>query len=374
MRLLLFAFALLGGGPLGGRLRRITAPRAARKGPLASTESAESSRATQAGAAQAGAAGGTAKALRNLRPLSPRSVRSVLDLCESSVEAAAQRARGSVESELFVGLDISKTATGYAALWRNGSVAEWGAFVPPAKSKLDVLGAGAFFEDEMEGLRRRLGDVRYSIACEDFLRAFSGGASSQSTIFTIGQINGIVRFLARKVFAPPNGVRAFHVTAIRSFFQIDLRGHRKTAKQTVLKHTLAHLRPTAAEPCAAQDDLDRFHAAPPENVTAAVSAAAARAFGARLPVASSVYDASDAFLVAKYAMHAEWLERLQEDETLRGRFEERYVECFGGRMKDGMPPAGTEAAAKLQENYEKALQDWLKERCAIEDAHAGNSI
>ena len=43
-------------------------------------------------------------------------------------------------------------------------------------------------------------------------------------------------------------------------------------------------------------------------------------------------------------------------------------------MKDGMPPAGTEAAAKLQENYEKALQDWLKERCAIEDAHAGNSI
>mmetsp|Transcript_39676 Transcript_39676/g.123982 ORF Transcript_39676/g.123982 Transcript_39676/m.123982 type:complete len:296 (-) Transcript_39676:50-937(-) len=289
-----------------------------------------------------------------------------------------------------------------------------------------MVRVGAYFEAELARLRQRWDAAaapgvarRYVVTVEDFLRNFSG-KSSQGTIFTIGQINGMVCYACSKVFAPaaapdaaggedtrregaedlratfdPSAIYApssVHPTAVRTFFNVKLRGKGKATKPRVLCEALNRMQPAGAH--AAAGGGNQLAGLSPEELDEIKSrraAEVARNHGVRIPVASAVWDAADAFLVCSFAYYNHVLGRLLEEEALRMRFLEAYWAAYEPKLNpkgelrlsdlvaacaeeaaaapdDGAIPAGAlrGRVSRLDAQYEKAVTQWFRRFVALE--------
>uniref|UniRef100_A0A7S1XYI4 Uncharacterized protein n=1 Tax=Phaeomonas parva TaxID=124430 RepID=A0A7S1XYI4_9STRA len=74
------------------------------------------------------------------RVLTLAAAEHAFDSCDDPARRSLEATATALCAEecVFVGLDVSKTATGYAALDGRGAVIEWGALVPP-RSCTDIV-------------------------------------------------------------------------------------------------------------------------------------------------------------------------------------------------------------------------------------------
>ena len=148
-----------------------------------------------------------------------------------------QRAPGET---LDIGLDISTSVTGISVLKRDGSLValralKLGPQYPTLWEKADAA------EEELKNLRIQLDallgkDVAIGrIFVEENAKRFATGMTSADTILTLAKFNGIVCYIAQKMFRCP--VIETNVISARSRCGIKVKG--KNQKEQVLAYNLA---------------------------------------------------------------------------------------------------------------------------------------
>jgi hypothetical protein len=133
---------------------------------------------------------------------------------------------------MILGLDISTSILGYTILDNNGKIVVCDC-IDMRKEETDILVKGAIVERKFEDLSKQYNFEKVYI--EQSLQAFRPGLSSAQVILTLGKFNGIVSYLASKIFnIPPEFIGA---TTARKELGIKV-AKGENAKEIVLKHLL----------------------------------------------------------------------------------------------------------------------------------------
>ena len=148
------------------------------------------------------------------------SLLRALARCEEG--AAHQRRR-----QLFLGLDISSTSSGFAVLDGTSSCLHCDVIQPPRASP--VLPTGKFIERAFKDLYEMHGvDTEWDIVIEDHLAGFNAGRSRNKSMIKLAKVNGISEFLACAVFG--SVPKLVHPTSCRAFFQLNTTPDRDDTK------------------------------------------------------------------------------------------------------------------------------------------------
>lgn len=127
---------------------------------------------------------------------------------------------------MILGLDISTSCTGWCVLSESGSLIDLG--YTKFKSGSSILDKADEMEAVLLELNRKYGVKK--IFVEENLQAFRPGFSSAKTIVTLARFNGIVSYVASKVFSTePNYV---NVNVARKSMDIKIISKRKGGKNT----------------------------------------------------------------------------------------------------------------------------------------------
>jgi len=133
---------------------------------------------------------------------------------------------------MILGLDISTSILGYTILDDNGKIIVCDC-IDMRKEETDILIKGAIVERKFDDLSKQYKFEKVYI--EQSLQAFRPGLSSAQVILTLGKFNGIVSYLASKIFnVPPEFIGA---TTARKELGIKV-AKGENAKEVVLKHLL----------------------------------------------------------------------------------------------------------------------------------------
>lgn len=134
---------------------------------------------------------------------------------------------------MILGIDISTSITGFCVFDDFGN--------PVEISHVNLKKSGSFFE-KVKDVKRHLADLvkRHNIknvVVEESMQAFSSGASSAKTLFTLAKFNGIVQWLCMEQF----GIEAetLNVSTARKHAGIKIdRKSKKNTKEQVLEHVM----------------------------------------------------------------------------------------------------------------------------------------
>lgn len=133
---------------------------------------------------------------------------------------------------MILGLDISTSILGYTILDDNGNIIVCDC-IDMRKEESDILVKGKIVEQKFEELSKQYNITKVYI--EQSLQAFRPGLSSAAVILLLGKFNGIVSWLASKIFnLYPEFIGA---TTARKEVGIKVpKG--ENSKEVVLKHLL----------------------------------------------------------------------------------------------------------------------------------------
>lgn len=136
---------------------------------------------------------------------------------------------------MILGLDISTSITGVSVIDKNGEILLYEAWDMRNKKHFPTTWHKAdFIENKLRDLSVRSFIIE-KIFIEQSLQAFRPGLSSAKTILTLSKFNGIVSYLARRIFElDPEYVGA---STARKVCGIKVEKGKK-AKQVVLEHLL----------------------------------------------------------------------------------------------------------------------------------------
>lgn len=135
---------------------------------------------------------------------------------------------------MILGIDISTSITGFCVFDDLGN--------PIEISHVNLKKAGSFF-DKVKEVKAHLGKLMKkhsfkSVVVEESMQAFSSGASSAKTLFTLAKFNGIVQWLCLEQF----GIEAesLNVSTARKHAGIKIdRKSKKNTKEQVLEQVMA---------------------------------------------------------------------------------------------------------------------------------------
>jgi Holliday junction resolvasome RuvABC endonuclease subunit len=137
---------------------------------------------------------------------------------------------------MILGLDVSTSITGVAVIDKSGEILFYEAWDMRNKRYFPTLWDKAdFIENKLRELKVRKKFIIEKIYVEQSLQAFRPGLSSAKTILTLAKFNGIVSYLARRVYEmDPEYVGA---SSARKLCGIKVERGKK-AKEVVLQHIL----------------------------------------------------------------------------------------------------------------------------------------
>ena len=137
---------------------------------------------------------------------------------------------------MILGLDVSTSITGVSVVDKNGEILFYEAWDMRNKRHFPTLWDKAdFIENKLRELKVRKKFIVEKIYIEQSLQAFRPGLSSAKTILTLAKFNGIVSYLARRVYEmEPEYVGA---SSARKLCGIKVERGKK-AKEVVLQHIL----------------------------------------------------------------------------------------------------------------------------------------
>jgi hypothetical protein len=137
---------------------------------------------------------------------------------------------------MILGLDVSTSITGVSVVDKNGEILFYEAWDMRNKRYFPTLWDKAdFIENKLRELKVRKKFIIEKIYVEQSLQAFRPGLSSAKTILTLAKFNGIVSYLARRVYEmEPEYVGA---SSARKLCGIKVERGKK-AKEVVLQHIL----------------------------------------------------------------------------------------------------------------------------------------
>ena len=137
---------------------------------------------------------------------------------------------------MILGLDVSTSITGVSVVDKNGEILFYEAWDMRNKRYFPTLWDKAdFIENKLRELKVRKKFIIEKIYIEQSLQAFRPGLSSAKTILTLAKFNGIVSYLARRVYEmDPEYVGA---SSARKLCGIKVERGKK-AKEVVLQHIL----------------------------------------------------------------------------------------------------------------------------------------
>ena len=137
---------------------------------------------------------------------------------------------------MILGLDVSTSITGVSVIDKNGEILFYEAWDMRNKRYFPTLWDKAdFIENKLRELKVRKKFIIEKIYIEQSLQAFRPGLSSAKTILTLAKFNGIVSYLARRVYEmDPEYVGA---SSARKLCGIKVERGKK-AKEVVLQHIL----------------------------------------------------------------------------------------------------------------------------------------
>ena len=137
---------------------------------------------------------------------------------------------------MILGLDVSTSITGVSVVDHNGELLLYEAWDMRNKRKFPTLWHKAdFIENKLRGLKVNRNYIVGKVFVEQNLQAFRPGLSSAKTILTLAKFNGIVSYLARRVYnLEPEYLAA---PTARKLCGIKVQKGRK-AKDVVLEHVL----------------------------------------------------------------------------------------------------------------------------------------
>jgi hypothetical protein len=137
---------------------------------------------------------------------------------------------------MILGLDVSTSITGVSVVDKNGEILFYEAWDMRNKRYFPTLWDKAdFIENKLSELKVRKKFIVEKIYIEQSLQAFRPGLSSAKTILTLAKFNGIVSYLARRVYEmDPEYVGA---SSARKLCGIKVERGKK-AKEVVLQHIL----------------------------------------------------------------------------------------------------------------------------------------
>ena len=137
---------------------------------------------------------------------------------------------------MILGLDVSTSITGVSVIYKNGEILFYEAWDMRNKRYFLTLWDKAdFIENKLRELKVRKKFIIEKIYIEQSLQAFRPGLSSAKTILTLAKFNGIVSYLARRVYEmEPEYVGA---SSARKLCGIKVERGKK-AKEVVLQHIL----------------------------------------------------------------------------------------------------------------------------------------
>ncbi|CAN0146739.1 unnamed protein product, partial [Discosporangium mesarthrocarpum] len=259
---------------------------------------------------------------------------------ECGVGQAVLGARRALASRLYLGLDISTRSTGYTVLmphqdgggiWDSlvaeseqseglacgagalrelgkASVVEWG-LITTQEGK-DILDFGDIITQRLGEVGHRCsgvgvegnGDGRrreWVVGVEDFMKTFGPGRFNTRALFTLAQLNGIVKFSCLKAFGAK--AEAYHPTTARAFYGLL----KNKAKRTV------DIKKVVRDFVLSRDggDLEGRYDWPTESDGS---------------LSSGSFDVTDAYLVASYAWHQDVLAEVVGSVDVRKSFVAAY--------------------------------------------------
>ena len=137
---------------------------------------------------------------------------------------------------MILGLDVSTSITGVSVIDKSGEILFYEAWDMRNKRYFPTLWDKAdFIENKLRELKVRKKFIIEKIYVEQSLQAFRPGLSSAKTILTLAKFNGIVSYLARRVYEmEPEYVGA---SSARKLCGIKVERGKK-AKEVVLQHIL----------------------------------------------------------------------------------------------------------------------------------------
>jgi len=137
---------------------------------------------------------------------------------------------------MILGLDVSTSITGVSVIDKSGEILFYEAWDMRNKRYFLTLWDKAdFIENKLRELKVRKKFIIEKIYVEQSLQAFRPGLSSAKTILTLAKFNGIVSYLARRVYEmEPEYVGA---SSARKLCGIKVERGKK-AKEVVLQHIL----------------------------------------------------------------------------------------------------------------------------------------
>ena len=137
---------------------------------------------------------------------------------------------------MILGLDVSTSITGISVIDKSGEILLYEAWDMRNKRYFSTPWHKAdFIENKLRDLSIRRNFIVEKIYIEQSLQAFRPGFSSAKTILTLAKFNGIVSYLARRIFElDPEYIGA---SSARKLCGIKVQKGKK-AKQVVLEHLL----------------------------------------------------------------------------------------------------------------------------------------
>jgi|TARA_R110000824_G_scaffold67142_2_gene173872 Holliday junction resolvasome RuvABC endonuclease subunit len=137
---------------------------------------------------------------------------------------------------MILGLDVSTSITGVSVVDHNGELLLYEAWDMRNKRYFPTLWSKAdFIENKLRELKVRKKFIIEKVFVEQNLQAFRPGLSSAKTILTLAKFNGIVSYLARRMYElEPEYIAA---PTARKLCGIKVERGKK-AKDMVLEHIL----------------------------------------------------------------------------------------------------------------------------------------